>query len=396
METYDDLIETIIESYQKAQAEIGQCNILIIGKTGVGKSTLINAVFREPLAETGEGYPVTQDIRQYRKKGFPLTVYDTPGLELDAKQLQRVTKDVAELIESKKRENVKEHVHVVWYCINHNANRLEEIEKEWLKSLDLEVPIILILTQTLTRKRSEFTAWLEGQNLPVRQIIPVLARPKEIDEEHIIKEYGLEQIVQTTFDLLPEVAQKAFINATKDINIKARRAFNYVTSYATAAAATGATPIPFSDAPILATEQVVMLTHITTIFGLPFDAGFIGTMISSIAGVGGASLLGRAIVSNLLKMIPGVGTIAGGVISGATASALTLALGLAYIEALKRYMKAKLQGKEMSSSDLSKILLEQYKYYVHSGRKTMQEEEEPKTIEISAEADDGVAEKDVK
>ncbi|MGK7904948.1 MAG: hypothetical protein AB4352_26800 [Hormoscilla sp.] len=138
----------------------------------------------------------------------------------------------------------------------------------------------------------------------------------------------------------------------------------------------------------------MMLTHITTIFGLPFDAGFIGTMISSIAGVGGASLLGRAIVSNLLKMIPGVGTIAGGVISGATASALTLALGLAYIEALKRYMKAKLQGKEMSSSDLSKILLEQYKYYVKSGRKTMQEEgEEPKTIEISAEADDDVVEK---
>ncbi|MBC6471418.1 MAG: 50S ribosome-binding GTPase [Hormoscilla sp. GM102CHS1] len=279
METYDDLIETIMESYQKAQAEIGQCNILIIGKTGVGKSTLINAVFREPLAETGEGY---------LKKDFPLRVYDTPGLELETLQLKRVTKDVGELIKSKKRENVKEHIHVVWYCINHNANRLEEIEKEWLKSLDLEVPIILILTQTLTRKRSEFTAWLERQNLPVRQIIPVLARPKEIDDEHIIKEYGLDQIVQTTLDLLPEVAQKAFINATKDINIKARRAFNYVTSYATAA-----------------------------------------------------------------------------------------------------------------SSDLSKILLEQYKYYVQSGRKTMQEEEEPKNIPIStvrrrpekSEADDGVAEK---
>ncbi len=350
-------------------------------------------MFRESLAETGEGYPVTQDIQLYLKKDFPLRVYDTPGLELDANRLKRVTKDVGELIESKKRENVTEHIHVVWYCINHNANRLEEIEKEWLESLGLEVPIILILTQTLTGKRSEFKAWLERQNMPVRQIIPVLARPKEIDDEYIIKEYDLDQIMQTTLELLPEVAQKAFINATKDINIKAGRAFNYVTSYATAAAATGATPIPFSDMAILATEQVVMLTHITTIFGLPFEAGFIGSMISSVALVGSASLLGRSIVSNLLKMIPGVGTVAGGVISGATASALTLAMGLAYIEALKRYMKAKLQGKEMSSSDLSKIMREQYKYYVQSGRKTTQEEEEPKNIPISSEADDGVAEK---
>jgi len=39
-----------------------------------------------------------------------------------------------------------------------------------------------------------------------------------------------------------------------------------------------------------------------------------------------------AIVSNLLKLIPSVGTVAGGMISGTTAGLLTTALGESYIK----------------------------------------------------------------
>ncbi len=69
----------------EAQTELGHCNILVIGKSGVGKSTLVNAVFRDELARTGVGSPVTRHIRQYSKPGCPITIYDTPGMELDGK-----------------------------------------------------------------------------------------------------------------------------------------------------------------------------------------------------------------------------------------------------------------------------------------------------------------------
>ncbi len=67
------------------------------GKTGVGKSTLINSIFINQFsvschAETGFGIPVTQNIREYR--GLPpLTIaVDTPGLELEgySKKLKEV------------------------------------------------------------------------------------------------------------------------------------------------------------------------------------------------------------------------------------------------------------------------------------------------------------------
>ena len=61
-----------------------------------------------------------------------------------------------------------------------------------------------------------------------------------------------------------------------------------------------------------------MLAHITAIFGVSLDKALLTSIVGSIGGSGGAAFLGRYIVSNLLKLIPGVGTVVGGLISGST------------------------------------------------------------------------------
>ena len=121
--------------------------------------------------------------------------------------------------------------------------------------------------------------------------------------------------------------------------------------------------------------QTAMIANITAIFGLPFKGAFIGTVMSALGGSAGLSMAGRAIAANLLKMVPGAGTVVGGVISASTAAAVTLALGLAYIEALKIYVKDQNDGKEIPLSDLAKLIFELYKYYTRTGEKIVRDDQ---------------------
>ncbi|MGE8617358.1 MAG: GTPase, partial [Achromobacter spanius] len=110
------LQDAIADAISTATRGAGRVNILIAGKTGVGKSTLINAVFRGELAKTGAGKPVTQTTQEYTKAGHPLTIIDTRGLEVSdyARSRQQLTDLIQERSAS---DDQDKHLHVAWLCI---------------------------------------------------------------------------------------------------------------------------------------------------------------------------------------------------------------------------------------------------------------------------------------
>ena len=70
------------EEWSKEAKKIGRFNLAVLGKTGVGKSTLVNAIFGEEVAETGIGKPVTEGSHLYLTRSGALGLYDTRGLEI--------------------------------------------------------------------------------------------------------------------------------------------------------------------------------------------------------------------------------------------------------------------------------------------------------------------------
>lgn len=84
--------QMIKDEIQERYNDFNTLNVVVIGKTGVGKSTLINTVFGDSVAEVGIGTPVTQAIRKLEKEGVPLAIYDTPGLELQGNIMDKGTK----------------------------------------------------------------------------------------------------------------------------------------------------------------------------------------------------------------------------------------------------------------------------------------------------------------
>lgn len=105
-----------------------------------------------------------------------------------------------------------------------------------------------------------------------------------------------------------------------------------VNNYVITASGLAATPVPFSDALTLVPTQIAMIAHITVCFNQEIDKSVLTGFVSAIAGTAATTVIGKTIVSNLLKFIPVAGSLIGGTISAVTAGALTKALGEAYIQ----------------------------------------------------------------
>ena len=335
----DKIAQEAIDAIAEKIKNLNTLNIIVAGKTGVGKSTLINAVFRDKLAETGMGKPVTDHMRKISKKGIPLAIYDTKGFELGRDVQQQVKQEVMETIsKGLATQDINKAIHCIWYCINTASNRVDPEEIEWLKELSKEnqitqVPIIVVLTQSFSKKNADaMRKMILNENLDVVQVVPVLAEDYEIDEAYVARSYGLDVLIHVMGEALPDELMDTLQNVQiASLAEKKKRAQAAIATATLAAAGEGAAPIPFSDCALLIPTQLGMIASITVIFGFDVNKSILTAFLSSTLGSGGATLLGKTVVSNLVKLIPGVGTIAGGAISAATAGVLTAALGEAYI-----------------------------------------------------------------
>ena len=328
-------------------------NIIVVGKTGVGKSTLINSVFRENLAETGMGKPVTTHMRLITKKDFPLSIYDTRGFELGKDAQTEVKQD------GLSAKDINKAIHCIWYCINTASNRVEQEEIDWIRSFSEEnkttqVPVIVILTQAFSNKKAdEMKRTILNENLDVVQVVPVLAEDYEIDEDYTKRSYGLDVLIRVMSEALPEELQDTLMSVQKaSLEEKKRRAQAAVATATTAAIAEGAMPmIPLADCAILIPTQVGMIASITATFGMEISRSLIMGFISSTIGTSGATVLGKTIVSSLLKLIPGAGTVGGAAISGTTAGLLTASLGETYILIMVAIAKGEMTVKDLETKE---------------------------------------------
>ena len=340
-----EIQDIVAKAFRDATDGLGKINILVVGKTGVGKSTLINSIFRGDFAKTGSGAPVTQGIEEITKPGHPLTIIDTKGIEVA--DYQKILDDLDEVINNRTQSiDPNVHIHAAWICINCKSSRVEAAEVDLCNYLNSKnIPVITVITKS--GKKDPFIQKVKELLPNANATIPVRAQDEEDHDEEpprIMKSHGLNELIRETAKLIPESQKRAFSAALNTRNaqaleVKREQAEKEVIISAGLAATAAAIPVPFSDAFTLVPIQVGMFAKIGVTFGMKLSTTTLTTLVTSALGSSAASLLGRAIVGNIAKFLPGIGSAAGSAISATTAGTLTKAIGEAYISVLFDFCK---------------------------------------------------------
>ena len=124
-------------------------NILLLGRSGVGKSTLINLLLDEKKSlEGGIGFSTTsKDIRVYQKSRVALRFYDAKGIENEETE-----KNYLKILKDYNRKNTysEDNLNAIFYLIEYkkDATIIEAMDYPLFEELvNLEIPILFIITK---------------------------------------------------------------------------------------------------------------------------------------------------------------------------------------------------------------------------------------------------------
>ena len=207
-------------------------NILVLGKSGVGKSSFCNYIFDEGVFLTGKGKPVTgwnEHFKHYSVgyEHYKLNVYDSVGIETDNYQQWKSKLD--QFLNHRSHysnKNPMDWVHGAFYLINAASARIEKVEADLIKNISSKhnVPLVVVLTNVdaaspaeISGIRSELTELCakDSIDIEIAEVCSVSIKTRV----GVKNRYGKEETLDLFLTSLDEKLRVSLINYFADVYI---------------------------------------------------------------------------------------------------------------------------------------------------------------------------------
>ena len=313
-------------------------NVLVIGNSGVGKSTLINAVLGEEKATTGWGNSGTTDhLEIYENDEIPFRIIDSVGFEPSFFKKKKAIDAVKKWSKnSAKNGNEDSKIDIIWFCVEGTSRKLFPDTIKSLSSATAmweSVPVIVAITKSYSEPERKINVEMvqnafakqKRYSKNLKKVIPVVAQDYVINDSSYVEPVGITELIEATNNFLPE-GKKAADDDIYHYKIKRKKALaqGIVGTATTAGSVIGAIPISVADAPLLSGIEAGEITALARLYEIPKgekSKQLMGTIIEA----GTASAAAKGAIS-VLKSIPGVNLVAG-VLNAVIAGCFVAAIG---------------------------------------------------------------------
>ncbi len=271
-------------------------NILVCGKTGVGKTSLIQAVTHRgvvPDSAIGNGRATTEGFQLYETEiaNFIDSEGMNPGAQSVDDYADFILNEVLERLDSSDSENL---IHNIWYCIDGSGARIQDTDAKLIKTLSDKVLLVVTKSELMRKEQIEAVMNTLLELIPRDRIVMVSAENqtglsqliKKAQEMSTLAMAGAEEEIEAFQDRWNEYYSNMRSNWQASVSDEAD---SYINWAAGRAAAIALTPLPLVDVAPLVVNEIYMLYKLAGVYGIAVD----NTVATMLLGCAGGSLVGK-------------------------------------------------------------------------------------------------------
>ena len=196
-------IERIIESDGKDNnKKKNRINILVIGKQGIGKKTLVNKIFKLKNIIINFENNFNQEIQEYESEKLPffkfiLIKFDNNFQFSFNDYKNRIMNYIKNQYQTNNKNN---YINCIWYCFTNGFLNMEELEliKSLNDSYNKMIPVILV--HTMSPNIQQILNAVSNFNINQEDLVILLAEDFFSQFNGLLKSYGVDFLIIKTLE----------------------------------------------------------------------------------------------------------------------------------------------------------------------------------------------------